>query len=222
VLSAVGAALALGLLGSFHCALMCGPLLAAGCAREGRRGRALLGYLGGRLASYAFAGAIFGALGARAAHRFSASSIQTVALLAFAALALLKGFKLLFADRARPPLVAIRRSAPSPGLRLLASLVPRRALPLGLLTGALPCGLLAGAWILAASTGDPLGGAMLMLAFSIATAPGLLASLLLALPALRRRWSPSWQGALWCALALFVGLRPLLDHAVHARCCGGH
>jgi sulfite exporter TauE/SafE len=217
--AALTAALALGLLGSLHCALMCGPLAVAGCGVTGSRARPALVYFCGRLVSYTFAGAVFGVLGARAAQILSLDQWQRWALVAVAAAALFKGIRLLTAPA--PRLIAIGsikpKQRPSQLARLVTSLVPRRALPLGLATGALPCGLLAGGWALAAATGNPLSGALLMAAFSLATAPGLLGSLLVAAPLSRIRWSPRWQGALWCALSLWMGLRPFLGHAVH-RC----
>jgi sulfite exporter TauE/SafE len=195
----VVAALGAGFLGSFHCAFMCGPLLAAGCAA---RRRDALPYFAGRAVAYLFAGAVFGQLGAHAAHRFSSAASVLTGIVA--ALALLHGLKLLFARRPRELVPLGRRRSFD-----LASLIPRRALPLGLVTGALPCGLLASGWALAAASGHPLHGAIVMLAFSVATAPALAASLLVSLPALRRRVSPTWQGVSWCALALLLALRPL-------------
>jgi uncharacterized protein len=195
-----------GLLGSFHCALMCGPLALAGCSTR----RTTFGYFAGRALVYACAGALFGSLGEHAQHRLPIGAVQTGLLLAVAGLALLKGIRLLWP---RSELVQLRKP-PSPLGQMLARVLPRRGLALGLATGILPCGFLAGAWALAASTGNALSGALTMVAFSLATLPALAASLLVA-----RRWrpKPALAGMLWCALALWIGLRPLLMHA-H----GGH
>jgi uncharacterized protein len=195
-----------GLLGSFHCTLMCGPLVVAGCTSR----RTTFGYFAGRAIVYAFSGALFGSLGEHAQHRLPIGAVQTGLLLAVAALALAKGIRLLWP---RGDLVQLRKP-PSALARLLGRILPRRGLALGLATGVLPCGFLAGAWALAASTGDAFSGALTMLVFSLATLPALAASLLVA-----RRWrpTPAIAGMLWCALALWVGLRPLLVHA-H----GGH
>jgi sulfite exporter TauE/SafE len=232
MLSTLAAAATIGFLGSFHCALMCGPLLAAGCAR-GRRSTGALAYHAGRLASYAFAGALLGQLGARVAHGLASSMVPRVLALVVAALALAQGVRLMIARRATastststtttaittataPIVLGVRRRRPRLG-EWVASMVPRRALPLGLVTGVLPCGLLASGWVLAASTGNPAAGALAMAVFALATAPGLTASLLVTVPALRRRWSPAWQGLSWCVLAIFLALRPLVEHAA---CCG--
>lgn len=195
-----------GFLGSFHCALMCGPLALAGCTTR----RTTFGYFAGRAIVYAFAGALFGSLGEHAQHRLPIGAVQTGLLLAVAVLALIKGVRLLLPRHDLVPL----RKPPSRVGELLARVVPRRGLALGLATGVLPCGFLAGAWALAASTGNPLSGALVMIVFSLATLPSLAASLLVRA---RFRPTPAVAGVLWCALALWIGLRPLLAHA-H----GGH
>jgi len=201
------AAISLGVLGSLHCALMCGPLLVAGCSG---RPRSSLCYFAGRATSYALLGAVFGEAGRAASARLSFTTIQTVLMLAIAALAAAKGLRLLLGFP-KPRLVSIERIT-----RQVAPVFPRRGLSLGLATGVLPCGLLAGGWALAASTGHPLHGAAVMIAFFLATTPGLLGALILAKPvAGLRAITPAWQGALWCALALWIGIRPFLDHGCH-------
>jgi sulfite exporter TauE/SafE len=198
VLSAIVAALALGFFGSLHCVAMCGPLCVA-AARP-------LPYLAGRWASYALAGALFGSIGARAARL---GPLQQVLAVAVAGLLFAKGLSLWLPRR---DLVRLRTRPPG----WLAALRPRRPLALGAITGALPCGLLAGAWALAASTSRVLDGALVMSAFAAATAPALVSGGLV----LRRiggRWAPAWHGALYCALAIWIGLRPFLvgGHACH-------
>jgi sulfite exporter TauE/SafE len=198
-----------GLLGSFHCALMCGPLTLAGCAHR----HGTLGYFAGRAFVYTFAGALLGSLGEHAQHRLPIGAVQDGVLLMVAVPALIKGVRLMLprSDRVR------LRKPPSQFGQMLARLVPRRGLALGLATGALPCGFLAGAWALAASTGNPVSGALVMLVFSLATLPALAANLLVT-ERVRWRPTPAVAGALWCALALWIALRPLLTHAAH----GGH
>jgi sulfite exporter TauE/SafE len=218
VLASLFAALALGFLGSLHCILMCGPLAVAGCRgrRAGTPGAP--GYFGGRLVSYAFAGAIFGQLGAHAACTLSLPAIQRVLLLAVGALAIARGIRLLLPRRSAELVRLGRRSEAAPTTtRLLAALLPRRGLALGLATGVLPCGLLASGWALAAAAGHPLGGALVMIAFCLATTPALLVTVVAATPlaALRRAASPAWQGALWCALGIWIGVRPLFEHCAH-------
>lgn len=103
-----------------------------------------------------------------------------------------------------------RRRAPI--VRFLMSLLPRRGLALGLATGALPCGMLAGAWMVAASTAHPVQGALVMLAFSAASLPGLIVPLLARRIAARAfSLPPAIHGALWCLLGLFVAARPFFS-----------
>jgi hypothetical protein len=210
MISVVASAAAFGFLGSLHCAFMCGPLAVAACPSA----RQSLPYFAGRLLSYALAGALFGYAGQHAAHDLTAD-LQRALLFAVAALAFARGLQLIVASKGAP-LIALR--APSRLLRLAAALLPRRAFPLGLATGALPCAMLAGAWAIAAATAHPVHGALAMTAFSLATTPALAGTLLAALPldALRRRWSPALQGALWFALAVLLSARPLLDQIGHA------
>ena len=210
----LSAALAVGFLGSAHCALMCGPLAAAGCAGPAR-GRAALAYLLGRAVSYAFAGALLGHAGGSLARELSWRGFQEGAILAVAAVAAARGIFLL-TNLPRRGLVKLGPPrGPSRWVRTLAGWIPRRGLGLGLATGAFPCGLLGAGWALAASTQEAAGGALVMLVFSLATAPALLLPIVAArwLDRCRARLTPAWQGALWVALAVWIGARPLLDAA---------
>lgn len=149
----------LGLLGSWHCALMCGGFLWA--VRP-------VPYLGGRLVGYSLVGAALGWGG----HW----------LLGFLGSRLLLGFSgllLVVMARARFPLAA-KNSASLLGF-LLRELGPwlrgpggRARFLLGLATALFPCGLLSAAWLLAVSKGSPAYGALSMALFWLGTLPGLL------------------------------------------------
>jgi hypothetical protein len=222
--SILAGAAVFGFLGSLHCTFMCGPLVAAGCgAGSGPSRSSAALYFAGRFVSYVFAGAAFGALGAHLGCWLPLPTIQAVLLCTVAAIALVKGVRLalgLGQDVER--LMKLRRpSSLRRAARFIASLVPRRALSLGLVTGVLPCGLLAGAWSMAAASGNPLYGALVMAIFSAATAPALGASLLVTRVAERPRLlsSSRGQGLLWCALGLWIIARSLIDHGAHH---GGH
>jgi len=209
----VSAAVGLGLAGSLHCAAMCGPLAAAGCATSGRVSAGpTAGYFGGRLLAYALAGAIFGDLGGRAASLLPLEWIRIVAVGTLAVFAFARGLTLL---RSAPGLTRIRTSKPSV-LAFVADLFPKRGLGLGLATGILPCGLLFGAWMLAASAGSAPRGALSMTVFAIASMPGLAAALLASRALRPLVVSPRIAGGLWCALGLFLAIRPILDVA---ECC---
>lgn len=215
--SLIGSALALGFLGSAHCAVMCGPLATAacgGCAKA--RWRGFASYQAGRLFAYTFAGAVFGAAGARALRVVPLAGAQTVLALLIAAAAFIRGVRLLASGTAP---VGPRAAAPRPSTlaRLMASLLPRRGVGLGLATGVLPCGLLAGAWALAATAGSAGSGAAVMLAFAIATAPALALAVAAAGPARRLAASPKFAGLAWCLLGLALVARPLLQQSGHCH-----
>jgi sulfite exporter TauE/SafE len=198
---------------------MCGPLALAGCTRAGRvHARGAAGYFLGRAAAYTFAGALFGSLGAHAEHWLPLGTLQPALLFIVAVCALAKGLRLLLVRWRRPglPLAVVPLRRPSLLQRVWAPIRPQRALALGLVTGALPCGLLAGGWALAAASASPLVGAAVMAVFSLATLPALSASLI----ATRIRLSPTSAGVLWCALALWIGVRPLFGHVAHLH--AGH
>jgi uncharacterized protein len=210
----LAAAAVTGLLGSLHCAAMCGPLALGGCVAGGRlQPRSTLGYFGGRLVSYACVGALLGHMGRHALCILPMSTVQAIALGAVALGAALRGIRLLRPAGARP--VRLGRSRPSS----VAALWPRRGLAMGIATGLLPCGLLLSAWLLAAGAAGALAGAAVMALFALVTAPGLVVTLVgrrLAQSMLARL--PSWaHGAAWCALAAWIALRPLLVALHHCH-----
>ena len=192
-------ALGTGLVGTIHCAAMCGPLVAA--SRGG------VSYFAGRLLSYATVGAIMGAIGQHALCLLPVERVQHVAVGLVAAFAAWKAVSAL--RRPRPPRpLPLGRRRPSLLARVFAH-VPRRGFGLGLATGILPCGMLVPAWTLAMSSGDALSGAAIMAAFFTGSAPGLLA------PLVAGRWLATRvpravQAGAWTALALWTLARPLL------------
>jgi sulfite exporter TauE/SafE len=162
-------AILLGFVGSLHCAVMCGPLILA-VSNVGRAGLSLtasrLTYNAGRIATYCLIGLVFGAVG----KTFAFAGIQRwVSVLAGAAILL----GLLLSTR-----VALK----TPAMRLVvklksafAGLLQHRSLGsqflLGALNGLLPCGLVYIAAAGAATTLNPLGGALHMAAFGMGTLP---------------------------------------------------
>jgi sulfite exporter TauE/SafE len=182
----------MGLGGSWHCALMCGPLCAA---RPG------WGLLAGRTAGYAAVGAALASAsswGANVALN-SGAGAWSPWLTAWAlahALALSLGLYLLW--QGRQPLWLARWGAaertsvtvlrgPRHGLKGLPPLVT------GLAWVALPCGLLQSAWVLAALSPHAATGAAVMVAFSLSTAPGLFAAPVLIAHLRRQPDAGAWQ-----------------------------
>lgn len=218
---------AASLLGSLHCAGMCGGLVAfyAGTdASSGLRRMVSHGiYNGGRLAGYVLLGLAAGALGAALDVAGSLAGIQRVAMpvagvvmIAWGLVALLqiRGFRL-FRHAADGPLQRrIRRAF------AVASRKPPvvRAGTVGLLSALLPCGWLWAFVVTAAGTGSAASGALVMVAFWAGTVPVLLAigvgAQVVATPI--RRFAPSITAVLLVVLGLLaiVGRPPTAAAAI--------
>lgn len=175
----LGAVLSASLVGSIHCAGMCGPFVAVYSAsgpgmEPGRRGAALshLAYHSVRGASYVVLGALGGAAGKAMNWAGESAGVVHVAALLSSILVLLWGASVLLpALRIRSPLTGFF------GLKLSQlGTKPRvfRASLLGALTPFLPCGWLYAFVVTAAGTGSVLGGALLMGTFWLGTVPALL------------------------------------------------
>lgn len=186
----VASAFSIGLLGSTHCAGMCGGIVAAsqvgaGASGSGGKRRLPLARAGnalaqnaGRVASYAAAGALMGGVGAligRSAALEARPVLETCAALVLIATGLnLAGLLPAKAslERLGGPLW---RALQPLARRFLPMDTPARALAFGLLWGFLPCGLVYSALSLAAVSGSVGTGALVMLAFGAGTLPMLTA-----------------------------------------------
>lgn len=177
---ALGAAL-LAFSGIAHCAAMCGGFVASAFA-PGRAGeRPLLAALalhGGRLASYATAGAISGALGATPALLLGTGRFHAVLFSLGALVLVVTGLRIAGVRIVRPASAAwaepLWRHATAFARRLgQADSFPKR-LGLGVLWGWAPCALVYSALPLALVSGSALRGALVMLAFGAGTLPALL------------------------------------------------
>jgi sulfite exporter TauE/SafE len=173
------------LLGSLHCAGMCGPLVAfalGGRSADGWRRRALLqcGYHGARLASYAAIGAVCGLLGAAFNQGGTVIGLHRAASLLAGGMMVAVGLATLAqAWGLRLPHMALPWAARLVmlGNRLASGLQPLpRAATIGALTAFLPCGWLYAFALVAAGTGTAWEGAAVMVAFWVGTVP-VLASL---------------------------------------------
>ncbi|WP_164021355.1 sulfite exporter TauE/SafE family protein [Pyxidicoccus trucidator] len=171
VAGALGA-LTVGLTGSVHCLLMCGPLACAGLpAVPGpERRRAVLAYQGARVAAYTLMGGALGALGGGVTQVLSVSTRPYLPWLMAAALV-------------ASALEVGKRLRPLPGLAHVAKSIARwganfswtgRAGAMGAVTPLLPCGLLYGVFAAALASGSFAGGALLLGAFALGGLPALL------------------------------------------------
>lgn len=173
------AALLAGLLGSGHCAAMCGGIATGFPALATRGGwwAALVPNLG-RLSGYVLAGVLAGALGYGLIGWMRTPWLATTARVLLGLVLIALALRLLDARNrlgflARPGAALWARLRPLTRHLLPANTGPRRFL-LGLLWGWLPCGLsgllLTTAWLQA----DPLDGALTLLAFGLGTLPVML------------------------------------------------
>lgn len=160
----------LGLVGSFHCAGMCGPFalaLPGGGFSATRFFLARLFYNLGRMVTYCTLGLIFGLAGKvlwlAGAQRWLALALGLIllaGLLASRRKSIVAGKAALLIDRLKRPLSRFLKSPSllSPGL-------------VGLVNGLLPCGLVYVACAAASATGNPFGALAYMTAFGAGTLP---------------------------------------------------
>jgi sulfite exporter TauE/SafE len=170
-------------LGSLHCAGMCGPFVAfyAGtdAARSGRNRRWIghAAYHGGRLATYLVLGSVAGALGDGLDSLGVLSGIGRFAGLVAGSIMVAWGLLSLSfranANSLRMP-QRVRRWLVESAARMSARPPFARAALLGLSTAWLPCGWLYAFVVAAAGTANPLSGALILLALWAGSLPALL------------------------------------------------
>lgn len=174
-------ALILGLLGGGHCLGMCGGLmgalsLAIPAEQRNRRLHLLLAYNAGRILSYALAGLLLGLAGWALASGPLAIVLRGIAGLLLIAMGLYLAGWWSGLTRIEALGRGLWRHLQPLTRRFMPVTSPSRALVLGGLWGWLPCGLVYSTLLWAASQGDALHSAALMLAFGIGTLPVLLAT----------------------------------------------
>jgi sulfite exporter TauE/SafE len=159
----------LGLVGSLHCAGMCGPLAMAVPVLGRSRGAIIasrLIYNFGRIVTYALLGVVFGLIG----QTFALAGFQRWVSLIAGALILIGLFATGKFATGIPMTRMVGRLKYAFG-RLLQKRSIRSLFSLGLLNGLLPCGLVYVAATVAMATGSLLGGAGYMAAFGAGTVP---------------------------------------------------
>lgn len=168
------------LLGSLHCAGMCGGFVsfysAADPSRGWRRTVSHLAYNGGRLLTYVVLGAIFGALGKAVDLAGSLAGVGRVAFVTAAVLMIVWGvWTLLLALNVRLPTVTLPGFLLRGSRRVFEGLQDKppvfRAGLLGLSSTFLPCGWLYAYAVMAAGTGSPFKGMLVMAVFWGGTVP---------------------------------------------------
>jgi uncharacterized protein len=166
-------AFVLGLVGSLHCAGMCGPLALALPPAGNTTPAYVLGrvaYNLGRVVTYCALGLVFGLVGAA----LWLAGIQRWVSIALGVALLLGLFVSRRLVRWNPVVLIVDQLKSS-----MSGLLRRRSLGslavLGLLNGLLPCGLVYAACAGATATGGVLAGAQYMAAFGAGTVPMMLA-----------------------------------------------
>lgn len=182
---------ALGLVTSLHCVFMCGGLVVT-CAVRSKEGatwqkRSIphLAYQSTKIVTYALVAVVLGWLVSFTGGTDGFTGVRNWLLIAGGAYMVLLGlsmserFKVLRRLSPRPPRALITALSRSRGRAVAEESAGRPTLAtplmLGVLTGFLPCTPLIAAQMTAASTGSPLRGAALMLAFGLGTAPLMMA-----------------------------------------------
>jgi sulfite exporter TauE/SafE len=224
----IGLALAVlgaSLIGSVHCATMCGGLVgvyATDPARRGpwRRGTEHVAYNGGRLVAYVGLGALAGTVGASVDLAGTLAGFGRVAALAAGAgIAAWGTVSLLeILGVSLTPAVSSRWLR-TPIARALARVAPgglvTRAAAIGLATGLMPCGWLYAFVAAAAGTASPLAGAGLMLVFWAGTVPAMVGVGvgLRALASPLRRYAPAAAALTMIVMGLLTVMARV--HALH-------
>ena len=229
----VAAAFAAGLLGGVHCAGMCGGIVGSlAIAARGPAWRRQLAFNGGRVASYALAGAAVGGLGELARYAGSALAIQATMFAMANVMMILLGLYIAGWGSAvlrleRAGAFAWRHIQPH-ARRLLPIDTTARAFGAGLAWGWVPCGLVYTMLVMALASGGATRGALVMAAFGLGTLPTLLVAGLAAqrLMAVRREpWVRRTAGSIVIVMALWGLARvPGLSDAVQAgwHACVGY
>jgi sulfite exporter TauE/SafE len=178
------------LLGSMHCVGMCGPLAiwAGGGGEQVTRRTAITSttlYHLGRLTTYTLAGLLAGLIGSVIDIGGGLLGIQVAAARLVGGVMIALGvYKLwtMFVAKRKPSSEGIPQvTGPSGVSKLLVRLrpyvfglpIPARGFATGLLTTLLPCGWLYLFALIAAGTGHPISGGIVMAAFWVGTVPAL-------------------------------------------------
>ena len=223
-------AFVLGLLGSLHCAGMCGPLALA----LPQAGKSLSAYTSGRIAynigrviTYCLLGVLCGLVG----RTLLMAGIQRWVSIALGVLLLVGLFTSRKLALWQPVTTLVNRLKSA-----MSSLLRQRSftalLVLGLLNGLLPCGLVYVACAGATATGGVLSGAGYMAAFGSGTVPMMLAISLsgkLVPMSLRLKLAKAIPISIFLLATLLIlrgmslgipYISPDLSHAKQSSCCG--
>jgi len=173
-------ALVLGLLGSFHCLGMCGPIAFVLPLNRDNKIKAFLQtflYHLGRIISYALIGLLFGLLGKGL---YLSGLQQNLSIVIGVLMILVVMVPASFFNKfnlTKPLYFAVGKVKSNLGIYLKKSSL-KAFFVIGFLNGFLPCGLVYMALFAAISTGSSINGALYMALFGLGTVPMMTAALL--------------------------------------------
>lgn len=180
MITLIGAVFLASLLGSLHCAGMCGAFVAFAVAdsegKPGTRAALNMAYHGGRLMTYVLLGMAAGSVGALLNLSGALVGISQVAMSLAGAMMILFGISAAMAAMGkrsvRMPVPKLMQKSLAAGHKLAMGFSPvRRALMIGLLTTLLPCGWLYAFAAVAGGTASPMLGGLTMAVFWLGTLP---------------------------------------------------
>jgi len=161
----------MGLFGSIHCAVMCGPLI---FAIEGKQGLSWTVFLNkvlyqlGRVLTYGFLGFLLGTIGTLAQIQ---GWQRTLSWITGILLVLIAVFQLV--GKNNPTIARLQTRAVQPVVRLLSKWLykPGGSFIAGILNGLLPCGMVYMALMSAINADSPQQSFLFMLCFGLGTIP---------------------------------------------------
>lgn len=169
----LASAIILGLLGSFHCVGMCGPIafiLPVDKQHFGKRSLQIGLYHFGRLLAYSIIGLVFGLLG-KSFYLFGMQQYLSIVVGGLMILFVLIPTQTLNKYNFSKPIYRIIGKVKSALGKELQKKSPDTFLSIGFLNGFLPCGLVYMAVFGAIATGDLWQGALYMAVFGLGTIP---------------------------------------------------
>lgn len=169
----LASALILGLIGSFHCVGMCGPiafLLPIDRQNNSRRIFQLASYHTGRLFTYALIGLLFGVLG-KSLNLFGFQQYISIAIGVLMILVVILPTQWVQKMRFTKPIYRLVGKVKSALGQELKKRTPGTFFTIGFLNGLLPCGLVYMAVFGAIASGNALHGSLYMVVFGLGTVP---------------------------------------------------
>lgn len=166
-------AFVLGLLGSFHCVGMCGPIafmLPVDRTNSLKKVFQIALYHFGRLLAYSLIGLVFGILG-KSLYIFGLQQQLSIAIGILMIIVVLIPYKTFSRYNFSKPLYKVIGKVKSALGKELKKKTPDTFLTIGFLNGFLPCGLVYMAVFAAIATGSLLEGSLYMVLFGVGTIP---------------------------------------------------